>query len=181
MRAIAGFLLFDFLVYLSHRASHEIPFLWRFHSVHHSTRTLDWVSGFRSHPLDGVFAAPAFAVLLGAGFSLRIAGVLAVVAGRPRNQPRISTSGGGSGHCSASSSLPEFHHWHHSNERPAWNKNYGVFLPLWDIVFGTCYLPTDRRPESYGIDQPMPSGVVAQVLQPFRRNLPVADGVGQIG
>jgi len=179
-RAVAGFLLFDFLVYLSHRASHEIPFLWRFHSVHHSTRTLDWVSGFRSHPLDGVFAAPAFAVLLGAGFSLRIAGALAVVQvvlgisahlnvrWRLRPLQRIVFT-------------PEFHHWHHSNERPAWNKNYGVFLPLWDIVFGTCYLPTDRRPESYGIDEPMPSGVVAQVLQPFRRNLPVADGVVQIG
>ena len=180
VRAITGFLLFDFLVYLSHRASHELPFLWRFHSVHHSTRTLDWVSGFRTHPLDGVFAAPAFAVLLGAGFSLRIAGALAVV----------QVILGISAHLNVRWELrplqrfvftPEFHHWHHSNEREAWNKNYGVFLPIWDILFSTCYLPGDRRPESYGIDQPMPSGVLAQLMQPFRRNLPIAPSVGQIG
>ena len=68
---------------------------------------------------------------------------------------------------------PFFHHWHHSNEPEAWNRNYGVLLPLWDIAFGTCYLPRDRRPERYGIDTPMPSGVVAQLTHPFRRPLPL--------
>ena len=85
VRGVIAIVLFDFLVYASHRASHEVPFLWRFHSVHHSTKTLDWVSGFRAHPFDGVFAAPAFAVLLGAGFSLRIAGSARGGAGRARH------------------------------------------------------------------------------------------------
>ncbi len=180
LRVVVAFLLFDLLVYASHRAAHEVPFLWRFHAVHHSTKTLDWVSGFRAHPLDGVFAAPAFAVLLGAGFSLRIAGALAVVqvilgitahlnvSWRLRPLQRIVFT-------------PEFHHWHHSNERAAWNKNYAVFLPLWDIVFDTAYLPGDRRPQSYGIDRPMPSGVWAQLLHPFRRPLPVASAPGPVG
>ncbi len=172
VRGVVAIVLFDFLVYASHRASHEVPFLWRFHSVHHSTKTLDWVSGFRAHPLDGVFAAPAFAVLLGAGFSLRVAGALAVV------QAVLGITA----HLNVSWRLrplqklvftPEFHHWHHSNEPEAWNRNYGVLLPLWDIVFGTAYLPPDRRPQRYGIDTPMPSGVVAQLKHPFRRPLPL--------
>ena len=45
--------LFDLAIYWAHRWSHEVPALWRFHAVHHSTEHLDWISGFRNHPLDG--------------------------------------------------------------------------------------------------------------------------------
>ena len=50
---IIGILLFDMLVYWTHRFYHEIPVLWKFHAIHHSTEHLDWASGFRGHPLDG--------------------------------------------------------------------------------------------------------------------------------
>lgn len=38
-----------------------------------------------------------------------------------------------------------------------------------DRLFGTYHLPKDRRPEVYGIDEPVPSGWVGQMLGPFRR------------
>ena len=63
---------------------------------------------------------------------------------------------------------PEFHHWHHADEEGAINSNYSVFLPLWDIVFGTYFMPADRRPQRYGVTEPMPPGVVRQLLHPFR-------------
>ena len=65
---VVGFLLFDMLVYWTHRFYHEIPVLWKFHSIHHSTEHLDWASGFRAHPLDGTISAPAFVFLVTAGF-----------------------------------------------------------------------------------------------------------------
>ena len=40
-------LLLDFLIYWWHRANHELPFLWRFHSVHHLDRFLDPTSAVR--------------------------------------------------------------------------------------------------------------------------------------
>ena len=40
---IVGFLLFDFVSYWTHRFYHEIPVLWKFHAIHHSTEHLDWV------------------------------------------------------------------------------------------------------------------------------------------
>ena len=43
---------------------------------------------------------------------------------------------------------PEFHHWHHADEAVADNSNYSVFLPVWDILFGTYLMPADRRPRS---------------------------------
>ena len=42
-------LLFDGWMYLWHRANHEIPFLWRFHRMHHSDREIDVTSATRFH------------------------------------------------------------------------------------------------------------------------------------
>ena len=80
-RVAAGVALFDLAAYWAHRWSHEVPFLWRFHSVHHSAAHLDWVSGFRVHPADGALLAPPFVLLLGAGFTPATVGALAVVQG----------------------------------------------------------------------------------------------------
>ena len=63
---------------------------------------------------------------------------------------------------------PEFHHWHHANEVDAHNSNYSVFLPLWDIVFGTYYMPRNKRPLVYGISEDMPDGLIPQLRQPLR-------------
>ncbi len=42
----------DFSQYATHRAFHKIPFLWRFHAIHHSIKTMDWIAGSRSHFVD---------------------------------------------------------------------------------------------------------------------------------
>ena len=162
-----GIAMFDLAIYWLHRWSHEVPLLWRFHAVHHSTEKLDWVSGFRNHPVDGALVAPPFVFLIAAGFTAEFSGVLVVV--------QIVT--GLFLHANARFLLrplhriiitPEFHHWHHTNERDAINKNYSVFLPVWDLIFGTYFMPKGRRPETYGIDEYMPRGVVAQLRHPFR-------------
>ena len=164
---VAAVLLFELAGYWAHRLAHEVPFLWRFHAIHHSTRHLDWVSGLRVHPLDGVLVAPPFAFLLGAGVSPEVSGALAavqLVVGiflhanvrwrlRPL-QPVVAT--------------PEFHHWHHADEPEAHHTNYGGFLPLWDLVFGTYRVPADRRPTRYGVSEPVPDDFVGQLRHPVR-------------
>lgn len=172
VQLVAGFALFDVTIYWLHRFSHEVPFLWRFHAVHHSTRHLDWISGVRNHPLDGALIAPPFVLLAAAGFPLAYVGALSVVQvltglflhanvrWRWRWLQRIVIT-------------PEFHHWHHSSEAAAINTNYSVFLPLWDIIFGTYRVPRDARPVQYGIAEPMPTGFVNQLRYPLR-DLPPA-------
>jgi sterol desaturase/sphingolipid hydroxylase (fatty acid hydroxylase superfamily) len=166
-KLILGLLLFDMVIYWSHRWAHEVPFLWRFHSIHHSTRHLDWISGLRAHPFDGVFLAPAFVMLLAAGFSAEFTGALTVVQffigifshanvrWRLRPLHKIVFT-------------PEFHHWHHADEPEAINTNYSIFLPLWDLIFGTYYMPADRRPQVYGVSEPIPQGIARQLWHPFR-------------
>ncbi len=167
LRLAFGVVLFDLAAYWVHRWSHEWPLLWKVHSIHHSTRHLDWISGLRAHPLDGALIAPPFVLLLAAGFDAEEAGVFAVVqivAGlffhanvrwRLRPLHRIIAT-------------PEFHHWHHSIERDAYCSNYAAFLPAWDQAFGTYFMPKDRRPEAYGVTDPVPDDIAGQLLYPLR-------------
>jgi len=167
LTAVAAFLLFDALVYWAHRWSHEVPFLWRFHVIHHSSKQMDWLSGVRAHPLDGFVVAPAFVFLLAAGFNAKLGGVLVIVQiavglflhanvrwrWRPLHRVVIT---------------PEFHHWHHADELGAHNTNYSTFLPVWDLLFGTYFMPAGRRPQVYGAAEPVPDGLTAQLMHPLR-------------
>ncbi len=162
-----GIALFDLAIYWTHRWYHEVPFLWRFHSIHHSPDHMDWISGFRNHPLDGTLIAPAFVFLVTAGFDPEFTGILAIVQfvlgiflhanvrWRLRPLHRLIIT-------------PEFHHWHHANQPGAIHSNYSVFFPMWDQVFGTYFMPSTRRPERYGVSEPIPVGLVAQLRHPFR-------------
>lgn len=166
-RLAFGVVLFDLAAYWVHRWSHEWPLLWKVHSIHHSTRHLDWISGLRLHPLDGALIAPPFVLLLAAGFDAEEAGVFAVVqvvAGlflhanvrwRLRPLHRVVAT-------------PEFHHWHHCIEREAHCSNYAAFLPAWDQLFDTYFMPHDRRPAAYGVTDPVPDDIAGQLLHPLR-------------
>ena len=156
--AVEAVVLLDVLIYWTHRAGHEIGFFWRFHSIHHSSERLDWISGIRAHPFDGVIIAVPAVFLVAAGFQLEVVGVFAViqfviglfahanVRWRLRPLHRIVMT-------------PEFHHWHHANHPESIHTNYSVFLPLWDMIWGTYHMPADRRPEVYGASEPFPPSV----------------------
>jgi sterol desaturase/sphingolipid hydroxylase (fatty acid hydroxylase superfamily) len=68
---------------------------------------------------------------------------------------------------------PEFHHWHHSAERDAHDKNYAAIVASWDVLFGTVYLPEGRQPLRYGIEERIPGGWIGRFFHPFRRRSPV--------
>ena len=42
----------DLFQYFIHRLFHVNPFMWRFHSIHHSIRYVDWIAGSRLHLVD---------------------------------------------------------------------------------------------------------------------------------
>jgi sterol desaturase/sphingolipid hydroxylase (fatty acid hydroxylase superfamily) len=155
--------------YVGHRLSHEVPFLWRFHCVHHSVSEMDWLAAARVHPLDQIVTkALTILPLYLMGFSKATFGaylglatfhaVLIHANVRFRFGPLrylIAT--------------PQFHHWHHSADLEAYNKNYAGELPLLDMMLGTFHLPKDRLPNTYGVREIIPIGYVGQLLYPFRR------------
>lgn len=156
----------DFGFYASHRLMHNIPFLWKFHAIHHSSEQLDWLAAFRVHPVDQVIVKgssllPVFAL----GFSstsIAIAGLiyqwqgLLIHSNIKFNVPFLKWI----------IATPDFHHWHHSNEAHSYNKNYAGQLPFWDILFGTQNMQS-QLPKVYGIEEKMPQGYIQQLLYPF--------------
>lgn len=55
LQALEMLLISDLLIYWGHRLQHNVPFLWRFHKVHHSSTHLDWLAAHREHPLDSIY------------------------------------------------------------------------------------------------------------------------------
>ena len=163
-----AFLAQEFLIYWGHRFSHEIPILWRFHAVHHSSEKLDWLAGERRHPIDGAIMAFFVGVpLLFLGFDLIDLLWLGVF-----NSLWDMTI-----HANLRWRLhfmkglwvtTEYHHWHHVADQEIRNRNYAGALPVFDWLFGTYYLPKDKLPDGYGIDTPMPNSYLGQLTQPFR-------------
>src|SRR5260370_42261790 len=62
----------DIAEYFIHLALHKVPFLWRFHAVHHSSKALDWIAGSRSHFVDDTLVRGFILVPLMFGFSQSI-------------------------------------------------------------------------------------------------------------
>jgi sterol desaturase/sphingolipid hydroxylase (fatty acid hydroxylase superfamily) len=164
-----GFLLFSAFGYWYHRLSHEVPALWRFHSVHHSSEHLDWLAAARLHPIEGflgglVVAPPLILIGISPGALGAFSAFVTLWAVFQHANVRFRLRW-----LEPFWSTPEYHHWHHSDEPAARNHNYAGLLPVFDRIFGTQYRPTDRRPQVYGIGGGMPEGYLAQLAMPFRR------------
>ena len=58
MRDAAAFLLLDYTIYVWHVLTHRVPFLWRFHLVHHLDMDLDTTTALRFHAVDMALSIP---------------------------------------------------------------------------------------------------------------------------
>jgi len=172
LQVIEIMLLTDIVQYGFHRLFHEIPFLWRFHAVHHSAQKMDWLAGSRMHLVEivglrGLTIIPMFVlgfnqISLSIYIFLVYLNATFVHANVRFNvewlKPFIVT--------------PRFHHWHHGIEREAINVNYAIHFPWLDKLFGTYYMPPNQWPSGYGIGgHPVPNGYVKQFLYPFKKKI----------
>lgn len=164
LQAIEVLVLSDFIIYWGHRLQHKIDFLWRFHKIHHSAETLDWLAAHREHPIDSIYTIglinlPAFIF----GFNLNA--IAAIIAFRGiwaiyiHSNVRLNI-----GFIKKIIGSPDLHHWHHDIERD--RGNYANISPLMDILFGTYYCP-DKEPEEFGLKEKLPNNYLGQLLVPF--------------
>ena len=159
--------------YWGHRLTHHVPFLWRFHAVHHSIEQMDWVASGRLHPLDSAFTqafalTPVFLLGYGGGTFAGATIFFTLLALFQHANVRIRFPV-----LRWIVNTPEWHHWHHSVDPEARDKNFG--LPLVDLLFGTAYLPRGRRPTGFGVEDPVPAaGYLAHLAYPFRKGTTVA-------
>ncbi len=63
---------------------------------------------------------------------------------------------------------PVFHRWHHTAADRGGSSNFAGTFPIWDLMFGTFYMPENELPDAYGIDdKQFPEGFPGQMLYPF--------------
>ena len=182
-RIVAGLFLVDVGYYWGHRWCHEVPFLWRFHAVHHSAEEMDFLVSSRAHPFDIVFGhfcglVPLYVLGLtgptvqqGGSDVALVVKVIGIVWGffiHANLNWRF-------GPIEWLISTPAFHHWHHTKTGPI-DRNYCATWPWIDWLFGTLYLPNEL-PSDYGITGPMSNSLVDQLLNPIFPPVAVATPV----
>jgi sterol desaturase/sphingolipid hydroxylase (fatty acid hydroxylase superfamily) len=173
LRALAAFVVGDLGFYWGHRWAHRIPFLWRFHALHHRPENVYFLISARAHPIDSAFIrlcglVPIYVLGLGAPQSVRGTLIVTLVM-------LVVPVWGFFIHANLRWRLgplewlittPGFHHWHHTRSEFR-DRNFASMLPWMDRIFGTYHLPA-IWPAAYGTDTRLPASLVGQLLYPLR-------------
>jgi len=167
LQAIEVLFLADFIFYCMHRVFHGKR-LWPFHAVHHSNTQMDWLTSMRFHPVNDVISRTGQAiplVLLGFAPAAVVCMIPVIVIFIVITHANVPWTWGPLKYVFVS---PIYHHWHHSTDEQAVDKNFAGVLVLWDWLFGTLYLPRGKRPQTYGVlDPDMPAGPIGLLAYPF--------------
>lgn len=168
IQALLLIVIADFVLYWEHRFFHEQDKLWPFHAVHHSVETMDWLAGSRSHLGQTIIERSLVMTalyLIGADKAaldiyVTFAALQAIVIHCNLDVPW--------GPIKYLFVTPQYHHWHHSSEKPAIDTNYAAHTPLFDRLFGTYHMPSKHWPAEYGTTKRLPRTFGGQFLHPFK-------------
>ena len=166
-----GLVLGEFCFYWAHRFMHVNDRGWSLHSIHHSSERLYWLNGLRVHPVQVIFSFSSFQAplcLLGADpLIMVLVGTFHAAHGLMQHSNIDLKLGWLNWFVSG----PELHRWHHSRVLDEANNNYGNNLIVWDVLFGTRFLPQDRPVlTDVGVSNMpgFPTGWWEQIKLPFR-------------
>lgn len=167
---ILTILIFDFAIYWQHRVFHRVKFLWKYHAVHHCDTAMDFSNALRFHPGE---------IVLSGAFKLVI--IMLIV-------PKIETFFiyelilVGMALFNHSNFLipkkldtflrffivtPNMHYPHHSPEKYLTNSNYGNFLSIWDKLFKTYTIDSNKIFGLRSISKEKAISIKEQLLLPF--------------
>jgi sterol desaturase/sphingolipid hydroxylase (fatty acid hydroxylase superfamily) len=166
LQLIFAIFLIDLVSYWRHRLMHT-KWLWPIHAIHHSSTRINWLSTERFHVFNYFVTTMinTLAVQIFLGPEIALFGALFRRFYNFFIHTNVDISFGKLGYIFVS---PQFHHWHHSSEPQAQNKNYWTFFSCIDWLFGTFYLPKkSASPQQLGIPVPVEENLWKQFLYPF--------------
>lgn len=174
LEVICAVALMDYTLYLWHILVHRVPWLWRFHAVHHIDLDLDASTAIRFHFGELTISLPwRTAQVLLIGTSPRALSVwqttllmstlfhhsnVALPIGLERILNRIVVT-------------PRMHGIHHSRVREETDSNWSSGLTVWDWLHGTLKLNVPQSAIAIGVpayQQPAEVRLAAMLAAPFR-------------
>ena len=159
------FVFDDFSRFYVHRLMHRVPVLWAFHQVHHSAETMTPFTIFRTHPIEGFIFTLRTSVVQGIVISvfLFLFGSkvdLITVYGASVGVVIFHSLGSNLRHSHVKIRYPRLielffispgqHQIHHSTEKRHFDKNFGVALAVWDLIFGSL-LHSESQTHKFGL------------------------------
>lgn len=169
MQVLCMVLAVDLMRYWLHRACHNYPVLWRLHEVHHSPDLLYTLNVGRFHPLEKVLHFTLDSVpfvLLGVAPEVLAGYFLLYSVNGFFQHSNVKLRYGWLNYVVGSA---ETHRWHHARDPKTASCNFSNTTIVWDLIFGTWYLPRDRQPDVGIPDRQYPKGFLEQMVSPFRR------------
>ena len=176
IEVIISLLILDLVgAYLVHFVEHKVPWMWKFHVIHHSDKNVDVTTGLRHHPGETVFrilftilgvyfsGASIGIVMLYQSLSVLFAHLTHANISLPQNLDKI---------ISYLFVTPNMHKVHHHYKQPLTDSNYGNIFSIWDRIFGT-YMQLDKSKIKYGVDtdldEKLNSEFISLLERPFKK------------
>ena len=153
---ILGMFLIDLGSYGVHNLQHHVPFLWRFHRVHHADLNLNASSALRFHPIEvvltqGIYlclAIPLFGVSMTSFIIYGTIGLIFLI----MQHSNFKFNNWIEKYGRYIFSTPGWHKIHHSNEKKYTDSHYGDVFTFWDRIFGTWHKVNPDQ-INYGLDK----------------------------
>jgi sterol desaturase/sphingolipid hydroxylase (fatty acid hydroxylase superfamily) len=170
----ADILILDFWIYWWHRANHVVPFLWRFHEIHHLDETLDASSAVRFHFGEVLLSALVRSAVI---FLLDVPLASVVVFetvlffatvfhhSNLRLPQEIETP------LSRLIVTPSIHWVHHHAIRRDTDSNYATLLSIWDRLFASRSATVRSEEMPIGVESEEDRPLNELVVRPFRRSV----------
>ena len=163
--SVVSFIALDFSRFFQHYLFHKVPWLWRFHKVHHSAIVLTPLTLYRTHPVESLISALRRIIVVGlvsglfifytrsmlsawAILGVNIFDFLFNLFGSNLRHSHVWLSFGPLNYFFIS---PAQHQIHHSRAFKHRDKNLGVALALWDQLFGTFYQVQKKESLIFGV------------------------------
>jgi sterol desaturase/sphingolipid hydroxylase (fatty acid hydroxylase superfamily) len=147
----------DFMYYWLHRVDHDCRLFWATHVTHHSSPQFNLTVGFRSSVMEPLYRFIYFIPLALCGFRpIDIALIYAATQtwGILVHTEKIDKVGW----LEYIFVTPSHHRVHHGSNPRYLDKNMGMFLIIWDRMFGT-FQPeleaAEYQPIRYGLTKPL--------------------------
>ena len=177
--AVLWFLVIDLIIldcftYWMHRAYHVVPFMWRFHEVHHRDEFLDSTSALRFHFGEVIFSGIARLTIIAVS-AIPLTSVIVfetlLLSAAIFHHSNVKLPSTFERVLSRVIVTPSIHWVHHHANRADTDSNYAAVLSCWDLLFGSRSAMQRNQKMKIGVENTEDKGLLTLLLMPFRRQV----------